>query len=70
MTKDERERLIRLEEAVKHILDAQESMAADVKELKTAFIKAGGVKWTLATMGLLVGWGIAQYKIVLEMVKS
>lgn len=65
MTKDEGERIARLEADVCHMRKTQDEMKTQVNAMYEAFMQARGAKWAIITLWISVGAVIANIKWLL-----
>lgn len=62
MTPDERDRLVRIEEATKQVLRRMEAVEKDVKDFRALTAKAGGVMIALTAIGAAIGSALTFFK--------
>lgn len=65
MTKDEGERIAKLETDVAHMRRTQDAMSKKVDTLNEAFMQARGAKWVIITLWIGVGAAVANVKWLL-----
>lgn len=69
MTDDTRERLIRLEEQVKHLNRSVDDMADTVRELKDLLAQAKGARWAIIGVASLAGFFAGKLSLLAQWFK-
>lgn len=65
MTRDEGERLAKLETELVHVRKTQDAMSKKVDTMHEAFMQARGAKWVIVTIWIGVGAFVANIKWLL-----
>lgn len=65
MTRDEGERIARLEAEVSHMRQTQEEMNRKVNAMYEAFMQARGAKWVIISLWISIGAILANIKWLL-----